>query len=483
MHAAKIKERHIERDGGFQMLKAFAESQTQPRKAAKMRSHAEVCAFDVRSADAFQLRASSDGYWDSRGNFRGVVPLRAVAPSRAIKFQQLREVNICAEVFFDCGEVAFVAIGCQLESSGDALAQVFDKFVSAGDSALPDQVGQNHFRFAVNRHPDVGIAPLARIAGIQVRFFRVNESPEFIGLHKVRTGSAHLAVKQRAALFPHSQEKRENRPLMRLSDAGDRADTHSFQQERDDLSGFFVRDVMASERLSARLGECGFTTWATETLDSVASVAAELFCFVVAALEAGHVGSPFDFSQEKPDNQILWSECGLRPYLDFAPLLAQTRGGAFYIYSLRPDIYFLTARSLAARLFDFPVGEESPDYGMDARKQIPVRRNIETELAEFFTDIIRSHRRVTRFEGCSDRVSQTYFVHRVELLAEQPGHRDRTFTDGSNTLFEEFLIFNALTQFGLSRNQVGLEASKSLFVFAVVRHSENYIVCLYLCQG
>jgi hypothetical protein len=47
MNAAEVKEGHVEVHGGFKMVNGFAESEAQARKAAQMRAHAQVGAFDV----------------------------------------------------------------------------------------------------------------------------------------------------------------------------------------------------------------------------------------------------------------------------------------------------------------------------------------------------------------------------------------------------------------------------------------------------
>src|SRR5258705_5358687 len=62
MYAAEVKKSHVEVNGGGQMFQRFAESQAQARKAAQVRSHAQVGAFDVRSADVCFIRVSGDNY-------------------------------------------------------------------------------------------------------------------------------------------------------------------------------------------------------------------------------------------------------------------------------------------------------------------------------------------------------------------------------------------------------------------------------------
>src|SRR6266566_4473219 len=62
-------------------------------------------------------------------------------------------------------------------------------------------------------------------------------------------------------------------------------------------------------------------------------------CRLRGSFDAGHRTSPLVFLREKPDNQSLGSECGLRSRLDLAPLLAETNGGFFSF--LRCSLYSL----------------------------------------------------------------------------------------------------------------------------------------------
>src|SRR6266478_6957913 len=63
MYTNEVEKGHIERDSSLEMVKALAETQAQPGKAAKVRPHAQVRSFNVRRADAFNRRVSADGDW------------------------------------------------------------------------------------------------------------------------------------------------------------------------------------------------------------------------------------------------------------------------------------------------------------------------------------------------------------------------------------------------------------------------------------
>jgi hypothetical protein len=326
MHATQIEKRHVKIYSGGQMFQRFAKSKTEPSEAAEVRSHAQVGAFDVASGYSFELRVSADWNWDGGDNLRGVVPLGAFGISFPIDFEQLCEINVRSEVFLNRRPVGVQAIGCYLESSRDALAQIAHEVKAISGLALANKVGQNHFCFAVYCHPDVAIAPLFGYLAMQMAFFGMHESPKLVGLHEIRVNISDALIEKIATLVSNSQEQVKNRFLMYVRNARDGADTHTFQQQSGDLSGFLCRDTVASERSAAGFGECSFTTGTAETLDSVASVESELLYFGVLALDASH---GLLFLREKPYNQAIGSECGLRPRLDLARLLALTRGRAF----------------------------------------------------------------------------------------------------------------------------------------------------------
>jgi hypothetical protein len=334
VHTAEIEKRHVQVNGSGQMFQRLAESKAKAREAAEVRPHAEVGPLDMGSADSFQLGVSADWYWHRCDNFGGVVPLRPFGVGFPVDFQQLSEVNVRAEILFDCVPVDAEPIGGHLESASNALAQIAHKFDTVGSIAFPDVVGQNHFRFGVNRHPNVLVAPLLRHVTVKVSFLSVDKGPEFIGLHESRANIPHLRIEKIAGFVSDSDKQRENRALVCTSGAGDGADAHSFKQKRDDLRGPVRRDVMPSQRLLARLGERGLANGAAITLNLEASVGSESFCFGVFAADACHIGFSLVFLREKPDNHDLGSECGLRPRLDSASPLAETSGEALPANSL-----------------------------------------------------------------------------------------------------------------------------------------------------
>ncbi len=90
---------------------------------------------------------------------------------------------------------------------------------------------------------------------------------------------------------------------------------------------------MTAKRSLARLRKRGIAGRAAIPLDSLASVGSEPLRFGVLTSEAGH-GFSLVFQREKPDNQSLGSECGLRPRLDSASPLAETSGGALLLFLL-----------------------------------------------------------------------------------------------------------------------------------------------------
>jgi hypothetical protein len=217
VNAAEIEKRHIQVNRSGQVFQRLAESQAKARKAAKVCSHAEIGPLDMGSADAFQLGVSADWDWDRRDNFGGVVPFRSFGVGFAVDFQQLSEVNVCAKIFFDCVPIDAESICGHLEAANDALTQVAHKFYAVGSITFSDMVGQNHFRFGVNRHPNVLVAPLFRHVTVKVSFLGVNEGPQLIGLHESRTNISHASVEQIAGFVSDREKQRENRSLVDAS--------------------------------------------------------------------------------------------------------------------------------------------------------------------------------------------------------------------------------------------------------------------------
>lgn len=328
MHAAEIEKGHIEIHGGDQMLQRLAESQAQPRKASKMRAYAQIRPFNMTRGDSRGMWVADDRSRDRRCNTRWRIPVWPLTFRASVQLNELGEVHACPEAIFDGRNVGLESVCSDLEVPVNALAQIVNEFVCALAIALAGEVRQNQFGFAVNRHPNVGIAPLGRIAGEQVFFFGVNESPEFISLDEARTNIPHFGVEQIPALFPDCKQQRQNRSLVSASNARYGADAHAFEQELRDLCGLFSRNVVTSKRLLARFGKSGIAGRAAITLYFVA-IESKTLCFGVLAADARHGLFSLSFLCEKPYNQVLGFDCGLRSLLNQAPSLALTSDGAF----------------------------------------------------------------------------------------------------------------------------------------------------------
>jgi hypothetical protein len=320
MYANEIEKGHVEGYGGFQMIETLAESKAQARETAQMRPNAQIGAFDVRSADSCFVRVSADYYGDRRRDFRWFIPVRGVSALRSVELDELREVNVRSKVFFDGGNVTAESVSRKLETARNPLAQIADEVIGARSLALGDEIGQNHFRVAINRHPNVSVSPLHRRTRTQVPFLGVNERPEFIGLHKTRTNTTNAGIKKSAALVASGQKNRKNRALIDSSNARHSANAHTFEQERYDLRDLGRFRVVGSDAL-ARLRKRRPATKTAITLDSAFSTKSEALRSGVLASQARH---GLLFLREKPYNQSLGFECGLRPLLNSALSVALT---------------------------------------------------------------------------------------------------------------------------------------------------------------
>lgn len=109
-----------------------------------------------------QLRHSAD--WDRHRRFDsdGVVPFGASNIRPAVNLDELRKVNVRSVGFLNRGDVPAKTVCGDLKAANRPLAEVADKIAGARASTLSNKVGQNHFRFGINRHPDVAIAPFLR---------------------------------------------------------------------------------------------------------------------------------------------------------------------------------------------------------------------------------------------------------------------------------------------------------------------------------
>ena len=195
MYTAVVEKDHIQVNSSFQVVQRFAETQTKARKTAQVCPNAEIGSLDVASRDVFGIGVSGDWDRDCGFDLGRAVPVRGFTVRSSVEFEKLREVNASTKVFFDGRNISAQTIRCDLESSGNTFAQIADKVISTRRVPLGSQIGQAEFGFAINRHPNVGVAPLSRIVRRKVGRFGVNEGPQLVSLHKARSNFAHSTIK------------------------------------------------------------------------------------------------------------------------------------------------------------------------------------------------------------------------------------------------------------------------------------------------
>lgn len=157
MYANEIEKGHVEGHGGFQMIETLAESKAQARETAQMRPNAQIGAFDVRGADSRFVRVSADYDGNRRRDFRWFVPVGGISALRSVELDELGEVNVRSKVFFDGRNITAESVRRKLETTCNPLAQIADEVIGARSLVLGDEIGQNHFRLAINRHPKVSL--------------------------------------------------------------------------------------------------------------------------------------------------------------------------------------------------------------------------------------------------------------------------------------------------------------------------------------
>ena len=328
MYAAKIEKGHVEMNGGFQMVQRFTESQAQAREAAQMCPHRQIGSFDVACGYVARIRVSADGCRNGRSDLRRRVPVWPRAVGVTVDLHELREVNVRTKVFFDCGDVAAQTVRCDLESATHTLAQIANERVGAGRIALRRQVRENKLGFRINCHPHVGVSPLTRRINGAAMLFGMNERPEFVRLDVAGMDAAHPRIEKLAALFANSKKQRKNRALVRSGNTRYGTHAHSLDQKRYDLRGPVSADVVPSKGALTGSAERRLTRLAAKPLNPQLSVCPKFLSYSVLASQAGHRAFPLVFLREKPDNQSLGFECGLRPRLNlFPPPSAATLGG------------------------------------------------------------------------------------------------------------------------------------------------------------
>src|ERR1700674_2622506 len=305
MYAAEVEKGHVQVNGGFQVLQRFAEAQTKSRKAPKVCPDGQIGPLDVAGRDSFDLRTPADLDWYSVQNLCRRVPVRPFPMRLTVNLDELCVIHFRTKAILNGGDVGLESVCGDLETASDSLAQIAGKNEGALGIPFANVVGQDQLSFAVNRHPDIGVAPLLRIVGGKMARFGVDKGPQLISLHKSRTNSAYSTVKQAAALFADSQKQGKNRALVCASEARHSTDTHSFHKQSDYLRCFFGLDVVASEWLLTGFSESSFAGFAAKSLNPQFTVGSKSLCCAVLTSDAGHRTFPLVFLREKPDNQIL----------------------------------------------------------------------------------------------------------------------------------------------------------------------------------
>lgn len=463
MHAAEVEKGHVERHACLEVFQGLAESERQPREAPKVSPHAQVGAFDMAGRNAERVGVSADGCWDSRNDVRRVVPLRPLGIGSAVHLNQLGEVHVRTEVFLDGRNVALESVRRDLESAHHAPAKIAHELVGACRVTFRSQIGQNKFRVAVDCHPHVSVSPLRRVSVAEMRFFGVNERPEFIGLDETRTHSAHAPVEKRTAVFPDRKQKREDRPLMRAREPRDGAHRHALKQHGEDPRGFFGADVVASKRPRSGSGKRSFTGGTAESLDSTASVKSKAPCFFVRASNAGH---RLAFSAEQADNVFGSAFAARSAIADLALSVVDSyRQGTSFVPSLPPtktrkcvfERRIVDVKRLASRID--PSSKSTPRLGEPGKRgvkngeRLRVAAQIHTELGEVFHDLIArksstglGHQNVAAQIGKARSGSDTIFI------GERLKHSDGLF-QLDDPLIYELQLRSSLLKFLLGRQK------------------------------
>lgn len=335
MNAAEVIECDVERHGSLQVFQLFTESICQARKATKMHPNTQIGAFDVRGRNAAPVRMSNFDVWDCSDNLTAAIP--PIGIDATIDFVKLPKIDVLSEVFTHRAHVAVVLIGRDLIAASRAFPKIADEGVSVDTIAGTDVMADEQFRFGVDCQPDHRAAPFIGIAFVQVRFPRVNEAPHLVQLHKSRRDVLDFGVQYLAAFLCRRQHQRKNRLLVQARKAGDGANTHPFEHQRNRLrEQFRVRRMRGAHVCgSVGIGERDTAGSAAVSLNFSLAVGSEFLTGLVLASDAGHGLFSACAEREKPYNEI-GSGVRLTPRSGLAPQPVSAGSGALIVsYDLR----------------------------------------------------------------------------------------------------------------------------------------------------
>ena len=77
MDTARVIPRHVQRNGGFQVIELLTETVGQTGETAQLHTQSQIRAFNVTGADVFRIGTPNDIAWDQIPNLARAVPVGA----------------------------------------------------------------------------------------------------------------------------------------------------------------------------------------------------------------------------------------------------------------------------------------------------------------------------------------------------------------------------------------------------------------------
>src|SRR5438552_5282183 len=235
------------------MREFLTESVCQARESAKLHPEGQITAFHVARANVRLVRVATNGSWDCLDNFARAIPVGTGVVGLPVNLDELSKVNVRAEVGFDSVNVTSESIGCDLMPSDHARVVISHKRLGAFGVTLPDVIGDQQFGLSVDSRPSVGVAPLGRVASVQVPLFGVDKAPNLIKLREARADVADAKIEKRPTLLPHGEKQRHDGVEVGSGEARDGAEADAFDHETDNLRRLFNADGVGAKRLRLKV--------------------------------------------------------------------------------------------------------------------------------------------------------------------------------------------------------------------------------------
>jgi hypothetical protein len=378
MDTAKVIERKMQSNSGFQMREFLAERVRQSRQAAHLHPHGKVLALDERRADMLRVRATDAhvGY-DLLDWAWGVPRFGGSLPVIAEQLNQLSEIYIYSKTFKHSLLVKMKAVSRELDAITEALCQFPTEHLSGVHCALADHERGNQFCVRIHSDKNPLVAKFVRIgAFVNATVFLLHKRPDFVCLNALALQVPHPLAHKAVATFPSQQKHRHDRVTIQARHTLCTANGAAFHKALNrPCREIGLRDHRGPCQSGVRFAESGFAGSAAPTLNPALTEVSEPLAGLVLASTAGHGQSPLDFCGESRHN-LFGSGVRLTPRSGLAPQPVSAGSGALIV-----KVYPLGWTN--GYFHRWPVGSEAYGYN-DLHCFPPFYRAVFSALRELY---------------------------------------------------------------------------------------------------